>query len=116
VPAAGPGEVLVKTEAIGVSYTESGVFPLQLPVTFGFEAAGIVTETGDGVGKALSGRRVVLMNTGLGSYAEYVAVPVAAVTEIPDGLSADDATAVASLPFTWESADESNVASLSASD
>jgi NADPH:quinone reductase len=101
VPAAGPGEVLVKTEAIGVSYTEailrSGVFPLQLPVTFGFEAAGIVTETGDGVGKALSGRRVVLMNTGLGSYAEYVAVPVAAVTEIPDGLSADDATAVASF-------------------
>jgi NADPH:quinone reductase len=101
VPAAGPGEVLIRTEAIGVSYTDtivrSGVFPLQLPVTFGFEAAGIVTETGEGVGTALRGRRVVVMKTDLGCYAEYVAVPVAAVTGIPDGLSADDATAVASF-------------------
>jgi len=99
VPAAGPGEVVVKTEAIGVSYTEtiirSGVYPLQLPVTFGFEAAGLVTETGEGVDKALKGRRVVVMNPGLGCYAEYAAVPVDAVTEIPDGLSANDATAVA---------------------
>jgi NADPH:quinone reductase-like Zn-dependent oxidoreductase len=101
VPAAGPGEILIKTEAIGATFTEAHMrkgpwqMPLELPVTFGFEAAGTVTATGEGVDKDLRGRRVVIMHIGLGCYAEYVAVPVAAATVVPDGLSSADAVAVA---------------------
>src|ERR1700677_4148348 len=101
VPVAAPGQVVIKTEAIGASYTESvmrsGTFPLELPLTFGIEAAGVITETGDGVDKSLLGRRVVAMSVAQGCYAEYVAVPVEAVTEIPDAVPADDAVAAASF-------------------
>src|SRR5262249_10939046 len=102
-PALAPGQVLVRTEAIGVGYYEtplrSGVFPYPgpLPAVFGFEAAGTVTETGDGVDPALAGSRVVVMNlTGAGgTYAEYVATGAATLAPIPDGVSAVDAVSVA---------------------
>lgn len=102
-PAAGPGQVVIRTEAIGVSYTEAalraGGFPLPapLPAVFGFEAAGVITEAGDGVGTELTGRRVVVMNTGLGAYAEYVAAQAGTATLVPDGLSSADAVAVANF-------------------
>jgi NADPH2:quinone reductase len=101
VPAPGSGQILVKTEAIGVSYAEAAVrsgaipVPLELPATLGFEAAGTVTELGDGVDADLLGRRVVVLNPGLGCYAEYVAGPAANATVIPDGLSSADAVVVA---------------------
>jgi NADPH2:quinone reductase len=101
VPVAAPGQVVIKTEAIGASYTESvmrsGTFPLELPLTFGIEAAGVVASTGEDVDKSLVGRRVVAMSVAQGCYAEYVAVPVEAVTEIPDAVPADDAVAAASF-------------------
>ena len=98
VPVPGPGEVLVKTEAIGATFTEAAMrsgqlpLPVELPASFGFEAAGTVTEAAD---PALVGRRVVLMHAGLGSYAEYVAVPDSAIAPIPDGLGFTEAVAVA---------------------
>ena len=101
VPVPGPGEILVKTEAIGVSYAEAAVrsgvipVPLELPATLGFEAAGTVTELGDGASGDLLGRRVMVLNPGLGCYAEYVAVPAATAVVIPDGLSSADAVVVA---------------------
>jgi NADPH:quinone reductase-like Zn-dependent oxidoreductase len=102
-PEPGPGQVLIRTEAIGVSYTEAalraGGFPLPapLPAVFGFEAAGVVTETGDGVDKALTGRRVVIMNTGLGSYAEYVTAAADTLAFIPEDISSQHAVAVANF-------------------
>jgi NADPH:quinone reductase-like Zn-dependent oxidoreductase len=101
IPVPGPGEVLVKTEAIGVTFTEAAMrtgtlpLPVKLPAPFGFEAAGVVTRAGEGADATLVGRRVVLMHTGLGSYAEYVAVPETGVTLIPDALGAAEAVAVA---------------------
>lgn len=100
-PVPGPGEVLVRTEAIGVTFTEAAMrtgalpLPVELPAPFGFEAAGVVTEAGEGADAGLLGQRVVLMHTGLGSYAEYIAVPESAVTVIPEGLGAAEAVAVA---------------------
>ena len=102
-PAAGPGQVLIRTEAIGVSYTEASLraggfpMPVPLPVVYGVEAAGVVTETGEGTDPALAGRRVVVLSTAMGCYAEYVAVPADAVAEIPSGISAADAVAVANF-------------------
>jgi NADPH2:quinone reductase len=101
-PVAGPGQVLVRAEAVGVGYYEvplrSGVFalPVELPTTFGCEAAGTVVELGEGADPGWRDRRVVLMDiAGMGTYAEFVAVPVDALTPIPDGVSAIDAVAAA---------------------
>jgi NADPH:quinone reductase-like Zn-dependent oxidoreductase len=101
-PSPGPGEVLLRVEAVGVSYHETpmraGVYemPIPLPTVFGFEAAGRVAEVGAGVDPSWTGRRVVSMNLRSGgSYAEYTAVPLDAVTPVPDALSLVDAAAVA---------------------
>lgn len=106
VPEPGPGEILIKTEAIAVSFTEtalrSGAFPspVPLPATFGLEAAGTVVGVGgDGAGGAgaLAGRRVTVMQTAMGCYAEYVAAPARTATPVPDGVSSRDAVAVAAF-------------------
>jgi NADPH:quinone reductase-like Zn-dependent oxidoreductase len=95
-PVAAEGQVLVRTEAIGMSYYETamraGVFPypVPLPVVFGFEAAGLADD----------GRRVVVFDMTGGAYAEVMASPPAAMTVIPDGLSATDAVAVAGQAST----------------
>jgi NADPH:quinone reductase len=102
VPVPGPGEVLIRTEAIGVSYTEAalrgGNFPppVQLPAVYGFEAAGIVTAAGEGA-EHYKDKRVVSMNTALGAYAEFTTAPVTAVTVVPDGVTPDDAVATANF-------------------
>jgi NADPH:quinone reductase len=54
-----------------------------------------VTRTGAGADEQLAGTRVAVVTGGRGSYAEYVAVPAAMATEIPGGLPAADAVAVA---------------------
>jgi NADPH:quinone reductase len=102
-PVAGPGQMLIQAEAIGVSYSElamrAGLYPppAPLPLTFGFEAAGVVTATGPGADPALRGRRVVVLSTAFGAYAEYLAVPAEAVTPVPDGIGAAEAVAVANM-------------------
>jgi NADPH:quinone reductase-like Zn-dependent oxidoreductase len=108
VPTAGPGQALVRTEAIGTFAGDtgfrSGRYPVPpipggtLPVVLGNEAAGTVTAVGGGVDPALVGTRVavlVLPTVGAGAYAEYVAAPADALTPVPDGLSASHAVAVA---------------------
>ena len=55
IPVAGPGQVLVKTEACGVCHTDlhaaAGDWPLKpaLPFTPGHEGIGVVTALGSGV-------------------------------------------------------------------
>lgn len=103
VPVLGDGQVLVRTEAIGASYTEtflwSGAFefPGGLPAVFGFEAAGTVVQADDA---ELVGRRVMVLDTRGGTYAEYCAPPASAITPIPDGLSTVDAVAVGGMGAT----------------
>ncbi|BCJ34695.1 oxidoreductase [Actinocatenispora thailandica] len=102
-PEAGPGEVLVRTEAIGTHFAETrlragtlaGMTPT-LPAVPGFEAAGVVTAVGPDTDPALLGARVTAMAVrGSGSYAEYLTVPATDVARVPDGVSAIDAVAVA---------------------
>ncbi|MCW2876776.1 MAG: dehydrogenase [Sphaerisporangium sp.] len=103
-PVPGPGELLLRTEAVGIPFGDLGmragaylpVMPASLPTVPGSEAAGTVMEVGEGVDTGLAGSRVaVMMMTGVGTYAEYVAVPVEMSTPIPEGVSAEDAVAVA---------------------
>jgi NADPH:quinone reductase-like Zn-dependent oxidoreductase len=93
------GEILVRSTAIPVLYTEtllrSGAFPIAgLPGIFGFQTAGSVIEIGAGVDPGLLGARVVAATAGLGAYAEKVCVPAESATIIPPDLPTDSATAV----------------------
>jgi NADPH2:quinone reductase len=100
-PEAGPGQLLVRTEAVGVNFFETqmraGQLPLPagLPIVPGAEAAGTVTSVGTGADRGLLGKRVALVTGGMGSYAEYIAVPAAMTTVIPGGISPVDAIATA---------------------
>jgi NADPH:quinone reductase len=98
VPEAGPGQVLVRVEAAAVSAGETrlraGEPPLPLPAVLGAESVGTVELLGEGADPTLAGARVVVMS-GLGSYAEYVAVDAERVTRLPAGLSTLDAVASA---------------------
>lgn len=95
VPERRQGQVLIRTEAIGVPFYETqlraGVFPgTGEPAVPGFESAGVVTEADD---PALVGRRVVSMSYTGGASAEFATS--SDFTLIPDGVSAVDAVAAA---------------------
>jgi NADPH:quinone reductase len=97
-PHAGQGEVLVRTAAIGVNFTDvyhrTGVYPTtRRPLIIGSEAAGVVVELGAGVTTFAIGDRVAYAGV-LGSYAELVAAPAAKVVRIPDGVSFEVAGAI----------------------
>jgi NADPH:quinone reductase len=100
-PKAGPGQVLVRTEAIVVSRGEtmmrSGAIPLPyaLPAVIGAEAAGVVEDVGEGADPGLAGARVTMVTGGAGSYAEFIALDAGMVVRVPDGLGAAEAVAVA---------------------
>ena len=51
VPSPGPGEVLVRTRAIGVNYIDTyyreGLYPAELPLTAGNEGVGTVSAVGE---------------------------------------------------------------------
>ena len=101
-PTPGAGQLLIRTDAIGVHFAEtqlrSGVFPAQTdaPFVFGGEAAGVVVDVGPGVDSALIGTRVLATtDDGTGAYAEQVVVTASAAVPIPDTLPTTDAVAVA---------------------
>ncbi|MFE3290009.1 zinc-binding alcohol dehydrogenase family protein [Rhodococcus sp. NPDC059234] len=100
VPSPAHGELLVRTEATPVLFVEtqirSGVFPLPtgLPAVFGTQSAGVVTEVGPDVDRALVGTHVVVTGMGIGAHAESVCAPAESAVSIPGGLSSVDAAAV----------------------
>jgi NADPH:quinone reductase and related Zn-dependent oxidoreductases len=98
-PVAGPGEALVKVEAIGVNFIEvyqrSGLYQVPLPMTPGGEAAGTVASIGSET--TTSGIKVgdrVAWQGVPGAYAEMAKVPADKLVKIPDGVSTDQAAAV----------------------
>jgi NADPH:quinone reductase len=94
-PEAGPGELLVKVEAIGINfidvYHRTGLYPLPTPFTPGSEGAGVVAEVGAGVDGIQVGDRVGF--SVLGSYAEYAVIPAERAVPLPDGIDARAAAA-----------------------
>lgn len=95
-PSPGTGQVLIDVKAIGVNftdvYTRSGLNPPALPAIPGVEAAGIVTQVGEGVSEVATGDLVAY--TGVGSsYAEKVVVPSWRLIKLPQGMEAEMAAA-----------------------
>ena len=72
-PSPGPGEVLIKAEAIGVNfldtYFRSGQYPREVPFVLGNEVCGTVEAVGDEVAALAVGDRVVTAQAN-GAYAE----------------------------------------------
>jgi NADPH2:quinone reductase len=96
-PEPGPGQALVKLEAIGLNfidcYQRSGLYKVALPFTPGNEAAGTVSAVGPGVAGLKVGDRVAYAPA-LGAYAEYAVVAADRLVALPEGLDAATAAAV----------------------
>ncbi len=97
VPEPGPGEALIKVQATGVNYVDvyhrTGLYPGQLPLTLGREAAGTVERVGTGVTTCRAGDRVV-SETVRGAYAQYALAAAERLVPVPDGVSPRQAAAV----------------------
>lgn len=88
----GPGQVLVKMEAIGVNpvdvYIATGNYGQRpLPYTPGSDAAGTVEAVGDGVSGVSAGQRVYTAGTLTGAYAEKALCRPSQVRPLPERLS-----------------------------
>ncbi|WP_217235978.1 zinc-binding dehydrogenase [Streptomyces sp. AC555_RSS877] len=106
-PVPGPGQVLIRTEAVGVNFAEcqrrQGIpvgGPATLPGSPGGDVAGIVEQLGEGVDGVSVGDRVV---TGVAAdgYAEYVVTHADWLFAVPEGIDAGQAT---SLPIPGQTA------------
>ena len=95
-PAPGAGEALIDVKAIGVNYAEIqarvGLVPSALPAIPGSEAAGVVSQVGEGVSEVAVGDLVAYSGVGA-SYAEQVVAPSWRLVKLPDGLDAEQGAA-----------------------
>ncbi|MGW3952259.1 medium chain dehydrogenase/reductase family protein [Streptomyces sp. NPDC004752] len=108
VPSPGPGQVLIRMEATGVSFAEQqmrrGKYYDQpaFPFVPGYDLVGTVDATGDGVDPRLLGTRVAAL-VKVGGWASHVAVDAADVVEVPDGVGAAEAeTLVVNGITAWQ--------------
>lgn len=89
VPEPGPGQARVRVEAAGLNfidvYQREGRYPMDLPVTLGVEAAGVVDAVGDDVDEVGAGDRVAWAMRP-GTYAEYAVVDAWLIAPVPDAV------------------------------
>jgi NADPH2:quinone reductase len=93
----GPGELLVRHEAIGLNfidiYHRTGLYPVTLPSGLGGEAAGVVEAVGEGVEAFAPGDRVTYLSRIPGAYATHRVVPADRTIALPEGISSETAAA-----------------------
>jgi NADPH2:quinone reductase len=104
-PAAGPGQIVVRHEAVGLNfidiYQRTGLYPVKFPAVLGQEAAGVVESVGEGVTRFKVGDRVAYAGQ-TGAYAQAQAIPAARGVKIPDGVSSEIAAAALLKGMTAE--------------
>jgi len=106
VPRAGPREVLVRLEAVGVNFSDTerrrGIYdPPALPWIPGNEAAGVVEALGEGVDPGLLGRRVAFWAPRTsGTYAEYAVTPANTLFTVLDDIESATAAALPAQGLT----------------
>src|SRR5712671_2917338 len=95
-------EILVKITSTAVNHVDlvkaSGaarqIFPLDLPWIPGHEFSGVVEQIGSDVAAHAPGDAVFGSTSGMGSYAEYLAVKAAVIARKPSNLSFEEAASV----------------------
>jgi NADPH:quinone reductase len=89
-PQPGPGEIVVRLEAIGINFIEvyqrTGAYTMQYPYTPGAEGAGVVVAVGEGVTHLRAGDRVASEQF-MGTYAELTKAKANKVVKLPDGVA-----------------------------
>ncbi|WP_374469456.1 quinone oxidoreductase [Phenylobacterium sp.] len=105
-PAPGPGQILVRHEAIGVNfidtYHRSGLYPVKLPAGLGGEGAGVVEAVGEGVTRFRSGDLAAYAGGVMGAYADYALVAADRAVKPPAGIDARLAAAALLKGMTAE--------------
>lgn len=95
IPEPGPGQVLIRTEAIGVNYVDvqlrretspGSLWYRPLPGTLTGDVVGTVEKTGPGTDPALAGTRVATLHED--AYADYVVAGTDWLVSVPGELSA----------------------------
>lgn len=106
LPSAGPGEVLIEHDAVGLNFIDTyhrrGIYPIPLPSGLGIEAAGRIAALGEGVSGHAVGDRVAYIGPGLGAYATHRVMPASALFPLPDHVSCEVAAAALVKAFTVE--------------
>ena len=96
LPPPAAGQALVRVESTAVSFAESAMRrgryygQPKFPFVPGYDLVGIVESVGPGVDRALIGRRVAAL-TKTGAWATAVLLAADDLTEVPDGVGADEA-------------------------
>jgi NADPH2:quinone reductase len=92
------GEVRLKHTAVGLNfidcYQRSGLYPVDLPLTLGSEAVGIIEAIGPDVTGLSIGQRVSYAGGQIGAYCEERNIDAAALIPIPDNIKDHDAAAM----------------------
>src|SRR5690348_8256596 len=102
MPTIARDEILVKVRSAAVNHLDlvqaSGtlrqILPIDLPWIPGHEFSGVVEQIGGDVAACAPGDPVFGTTTGMGSYAEYLAVKAAAIARKPSNLSFEEAASV----------------------
>jgi NADPH2:quinone reductase len=105
-PTPGPGEILIRHEAIGVNfidtYHRSGLYPVKLPSGLGSEGAGEVVAVGDQASRFRVGDLVAYAGGPIGSYAELMVVRADRAVRLPSGVGSKLAAAAMLKGMTAE--------------
>lgn len=105
-PTPGPGQVLVRNEAVGINfidtYQRGGLYPVKLPSGLGSEGAGVVEAVGEGVTRFQVGDPVAYGSGPLGAYAEFHVVAADRAAKPPPGVDARTAAAAMLKGMTAE--------------
>ena len=105
LPVAGPGEIRIMVEAVGINFADvlavAGEYltRTRVPYTPGMEFAGIVESLGEGVTNVRVGQRVACLG-GSGALAKYAVAKAAAVIPVPENFTGAQAAAFPVSYFT----------------
>jgi NADPH2:quinone reductase len=94
----GAGQVRIRHHAVGLNfidvYQRSGLYPQQLPVQLGMEAAGVIEAVGEGVTHLKAGDRAAYASNPPGAYCEVRVLPATCVCKLPDAISFETGAAM----------------------
>jgi NADPH:quinone reductase-like Zn-dependent oxidoreductase len=105
-PQPAENEVLVRINAAGINPVDwkiregwlKDLLPHEFPIILGWDLAGVIEETGDGVDRLKKGDQVYAYNrrpvVQQGTYAEYAAVPEDYITQSPQSLSFEESASI----------------------
>jgi NADPH:quinone reductase len=97
--APGPGEALIRHEAVGLNfidvYHRTGLYPLpQLPAVLGMEAAGVIESLAEDVTDLAVGDRVAYAGAPVGAYSQRRCIPAHRLVKLPESIDSVRAAAM----------------------